>query len=124
VGRVPLRAVLHYGFHAQWLGSGDVDILISVVPDRPTTDEGATAVTVAGNDGIYRRSGIDAGREVWPVHFEGRTITIRLNAEPGTSQADLDEAHAIIDSIRTEPADNNLGFRLVFTLTTNDWDSR
>ena len=32
-------------------------------------------------------------------------------------------ADAIIDSIRAETADNHLGFRLVFTLSTNDWDS-
>jgi hypothetical protein len=50
-------------------------------------------------------------------------IDISLTAEPGTSQPDLAEAHAIIDSIRAEPSDNNLGFRLVFTLTTSDWDS-
>ena len=44
-------------------------------------------------------------------------------AEPGTSEADLAEAHAIIDSMRTEANDSRYGFRLVFTITTNDWDS-
>ena len=81
---------------------------------------GATAVTVAGHEGTYRR--ID-GREQWTVVIEGKTIAIVLEARPGTSAADLADAHAIIDSMRTEPQDNYLGFRLVFTLGTNDWDS-
>lgn len=51
-------------------------------------------------------------------------IAIRLEARPGTSQADLADAHAIVDSMRAEPWDNGLGFRLVFTLTNNAWDSR
>jgi hypothetical protein len=74
---------------------------------------------VAGQDGIYHR--IDAQREEWIVDIEGATIAISLTAEPGTSEADLDEAHAIIDSMRTEPTET--GFRIVFTLTTDDWDS-
>lgn len=108
------------GFMHNGYGSGDVEIRVEV-SRGPITDDGATAVTVGGHDGIYRR--IDARREEWIVDIEGTTIAIHLNARPGTSQTDLAEAHAIIDSIRTEPQDNLLGFRLVFTLTTNDWDS-
>jgi hypothetical protein len=109
--------VMHNGY-----GSGDVEISLNVAgPQLPTYDD-ATAVTVAGYPGIYRRID-DFDMEKWIVNIDGRMIDISLTAEPGTSQADLDEAHAIIDSIRAEPSDNNLGFRLVFTLTTDDWDS-
>ena len=109
------------GFMHNGYGSGDVDILFDVVPERPIPDDAATAVTVAGHDGMHRR--IDALQEEWIVDIEGTTIAIRLIAEPGTSQVDLAEAHAIVDSVRTEPMDNRLGFRLVFTLSTDDWDS-
>ena len=125
------RSFCNFGWMHNGYGSGDVDILVwetgdsrdffDDVPVAPVTDEGATAVTVAGHDGIHRR--VDASREEWIVDIEGTTIVIRLKAEPGTSQADLAEAHAIIDSMRTEPVDNRFGFRLVFTLSTDDWDS-
>jgi hypothetical protein len=109
------------GFMHNGYGSGDVEIRLDVMSGGPTSERRGTAVTVAGHDGIYRRIG--AGYEEWIVDIEGTTISIHLTAEPGTSEADLAEAHAIIDSMRTEPRDNDLGFRLVFTLTTNDWDS-
>jgi hypothetical protein len=109
------------GFMHNGYGSGDVEIHVRVFPGGPNTDDGATGVTVAGHDGIHRR--IDARVEEWIVDIEGTTIAIRLEARPGTSPTDLAEAHAIVASMRTEPRDNALGFRLVFTLTTNDWDS-
>jgi Tol biopolymer transport system component len=109
------------GFMHNGYGSGDVEIRLDVLPEETISDDGATAVTVAGHDGIYRR--IDTGREEWIVDIEGTTIAIRLTARPGTSQTDLADAYAIVESMRTEAQDNNLGFRLVFTLTTNDWDS-
>jgi hypothetical protein len=105
---------MHNGY-----GSGDVDIQIHRGPSA-TGDDG-TAVTVGGHDAVHQQ--IDAESETWTVDVDGTTIVIRLDAEPGTSEADLAEAHAIIDSMRTEPEDTNLGFRLVFTLTTDDWDS-
>ena len=71
--------------------------------------------------GLYRR--IDARREEWIVDIDGTTIAIRLKAKPGTSEADLAEAYAIVGSMRTEPQNNDMGFELIFTLTTNDWDS-
>lgn len=80
-----------------------------------------TAVTVAGYDAMYRR--LDALREQWIVDIEGTLIAIQLIAEPDTSEADLAEAHAIIDWMRTEPQDTDLGFQLVFRLATDDWDS-
>ncbi len=108
------------GFMHNGYGSGDVEIRVEQVPEGGITD-GATATTVAGHDGIHRR--IDPRNEWWIVDIEGTTIAIYLAARPGASQADLAEAHAIIGSMRTEPRDNVLGFRLVFTLTTDDWDS-
>jgi dipeptidyl aminopeptidase/acylaminoacyl peptidase len=109
------------GFMHNGYGSGEVDIRIVKVSEGGIITEGATAATVAGHEGIHRR--IDAQREEWIVDIEGTTIAIRLNVRPAASQADLDDVHAIIGSMRTEPRDNDLGFRLVFTLTTNDWDS-
>jgi hypothetical protein len=107
---------MHNGY-----GSGDVDITIDSTPGGAISDDGWTAATVAGHDGYYRRT--DALREEWMVEIEGTAIVITLATEPGTSQIELDEAHAIIDSMRTETRNTNLGFRLVFTLTTDDWDS-
>ena len=107
--------------HNAWLAPGDVEIRIEAVPGAPITDDGATAVTVAGHDGLYRR--IDALREEWIVDIEGTTIAIRVDTLPRTNPTNLAEAHAIIESMRTEPQDNDLGFRLVFTLTTDNWDS-
>jgi hypothetical protein len=101
-------------------GPADVEIRIQQVPAGGITD-GATAATVAGRDGIYRR--IDPRREWWIADIEGTTIAITLEARPSASQTDLAEAHAIIGSMRTEPRDNPLGFRLVFTLATDDWTS-
>jgi hypothetical protein len=107
------------GFMHNGYGSGDVEIHIRQVPEGVT--DGVTAVTVAGRDGVYRR--IDPRMEWWFVDIEGRTILIFLEARPGASRADLAEAHDIIGSMLTQPWDNDLGFRLVFTLATNDWDS-
>ena len=57
------------------------------------------------------------------VDIEGTTVTILLTAEHGARETELAEAHEIIESIRMEPQDNRMGFRLDFTLTTNQWDS-
>ena len=105
------------GFMHNGYGSGDLEIRLEVVSEGDTPS-GATAVTVAGHNGMYRR--IDAQQEEWIVDIGGKTITIRFTARPGTSQAELAEAYAIIGSMRTEVPG---GFRLVFRLTTDDWDS-
>ena len=117
-GQSCVSGYMHNGY-----GSGDVEIQINPAAQWPINDDGATGVTVAGQDGIYLRSEIDPGKETWYVDIEGTRIAISLTAKAGTSQADLEEAHAIIDSIRVEPYDDRDGFRLVFTLTTDDWDS-
>lgn len=115
---------MHNGY-----GSGDVQITIDILPELPPIDDGSTAVTLAAHDALYlRRSN---WREEWFVDVDGKTVAIRLNAVQQTSQADMDEAHTIIDSIRIEPTDsirtapedNDWGFMVVFTLATDDWDS-
>ena len=106
---------MHNGY-----ASGDVEIVLDVLFDGTVPDEGA-AVAVAGHVGVYQR--IDAQRERWIVDIAGTTISIRLTAEPGTSRSDLADAHTIIKVIRAEAQDSYLGFRLVFILTNNDWDS-
>jgi len=95
----------------------NVEIAISM-PSEATPGE---AVTVAGHTGTYYR--FEGLHETWRVDIQGTTIEIGLEAQPGASQADLDEAHAIIDSMRTEPWDNELGFRIVFRIETDYWDS-
>jgi hypothetical protein len=114
---------MHNGY-----GSGDVEIRISVGPGQVIPGDGGTVVVVAGHDGVHRQ--ITARQEDWTVDIDGTPVAINLKAASGTSQADLDEAHAIIDSMYTETTESgqgvgerDLGFRLVFTLTTNDWDS-
>ena len=108
------------GFMHNGYASGDVTIRIALASDPVTTD-GATAVAVAGHDALYRRT--DAQREEWIADVDGMNVVINLDARPATSESDLAEAHAIIESMRTEPTSTALGFRLVFTLTTDDWDS-
>ena len=110
-----------HGFMHNGYASGDVSVRIRVVSETPDPNDGRTAVTVAGHDALYRRIGARA--EEWIVGIQGTTLAIRLEAEQGTSDADLDEAHAIIESMRTQPQDTKLGFRLVFRLVTDDWDS-
>ena len=107
---------MHNGY-----GSGNVEIVLEAGGHGDIAAAEGTRVPVAGHDGIYRR--LDAEREQWLVEIQGTTLSIVLSAEPGTGQADLAEAHAIIDSMRTEARDNDIGFRLVFRLTTEDWDS-
>ena len=129
----PLDGFMHNGYASE--GAGDVVIRISATStDVPivSNDDGATVVTVAGHDALYRRA--DNGGERVPgtglvqretriADIEGTTVVINLDTRPGTSEAALSEAHAIIESMRTEPMNNPLGFRLLFTLTTDDWDS-
>ena len=118
-------------------GSGDMTILVEGETGRLIPHRGQTAVTVAGCEGTYRRfdgegggedslSGDFAERgtvEEWMVDIQGTTVTISLAAKPGAPQAEVAEAHKIVESIRAEPQDTPLGFRFIFTLTTNTWDS-
>ena len=116
-----VHGFMHNGY-ASGDGRGDVEITVQGVRKAALIPNGGEKmVTVAGHDALHRR--IDARTEEWIVGIRGRTIAIRLKAKPGTSDDDLAEAHAIIKSMRTEPRDTNLGFRLVYTLKTDDWDS-
>lgn len=86
---------------------------------------GATAIAVAGHDGTYRLEPTDADgvrTEVWTADIEGTHVVITLFAEPDVTEAELAEAHAIVDSIHAERWDNPVGFRLIFTLPAG-WDS-
>jgi hypothetical protein len=106
---------MHNGY-----GSGNLEFRIRAAPGLESPDDG-TSVTVAGHDAIHRQIG--SRNEVWIVDIDGARITISLETQVGTSEADLAEAHGIIDSMYTEERDGGPGFRLVFTLTTDDWDS-
>ena len=119
------------GFMHNCYGPCDVAITISVGPDTPVA-AGGTAVTIAGHSGWYRRvvepepSFAILGTPVteeWTVEINRATVVIRLAAKPGASDAGLADAHAIIDSLRSEPSGQVAGFRLVFRLTNHDWDS-
>ena len=114
-GVSPAGGIMHNGY-----GSNDVEIRLMVSPAEPAATEGAVAVSVA-DEAIYRQ--LDPLREQWIAEIDGTTISITLNTKPGTSEADLAEAHAIIESFSYEPRNTRLGFRLVFRLTSNDWDS-
>ncbi len=88
-------------------------------------ESGPTAVTVAGYDGTYQElpTSTDGIRtELWIVHIEEVRVTFTVEAQPGTTEAELAEARAIIGSIRSEPTENGAGFRLTFTLPKG-WDS-
>jgi len=109
-------------------GSGDVEIVFQGDPGRLVPHSGATEVTVAGCEGTYEAFiGEVAGRhapwEQWMVDIQETTVTISLSVGPGASDAEVREAHEIIESIRAVPRDDPYGFQLLFTLKTGTWDS-
>ena len=115
-----IMGFMHNGY-ASGGAAGDVAIGIRAVSKVPHPDEGLRVVRFAGHRALHRW--IDARTEEWTVRIQRTTLAIRLEARPGTSDVDLAEAHTIIKSMRTERRDTKLGFRLVFTLATDDWDS-
>ena len=87
---------------------------------------------MAGFEGTYRQFiGKDSPAswmnglptEEWMVDIQGTTVTILVIEESRARNGELADAHRIVESIRMEPQDNELGFRLDFTLTKNGWDS-
>ena len=123
-------AGMHNGYSP---GSGDVYVVFKGVPGQLIPHRGQRAVSVAGYEGSYRRFIVEDGPwrsiaeggpyEEWMMDIQGTTVTVLLVAAPGARETELAEAHGIIGSIRMEPQDNDLGFRLNFTLATNTWDS-
>jgi hypothetical protein len=109
------------GFMHNGYGSGDVDIRIAAYQGKPIGGGEGVPVTIAGHDAIHRR--INDRVQEWFVDVDTALVTIRLEAEPGTSSADLAEAEAIISSMRTEATGGPFGFRIVFRLPSDDWDS-
>jgi hypothetical protein len=93
--------------------------------DQPEPMPGHVAV-VAGYEGTYRKQPVGpptgARDEVWVVGIEVTMITIAVSAETGVTEAELAEAHAIVESVRTEPWETQAGFRMIFTLPPG-WDS-
>jgi len=122
-----IEGFMHNGYPP---GEGDVTILIDGDAGHLVPHEG-TPVTVFGYEGTHRRrageSGVEgkgAACEDWMVDIQGTTVTITLCAKPRAPAAEVAEAHDVIESIVVEsPADNDFGFRLIFTLTTGTWDS-
>ena len=113
-------------------GSGDVNITIEGEEGRLIPHRGGTRVTVFGYEGTYRRFTYNFPNarhsDEWMVDIQGTTVTITLTEEPKARETELAEAREIIESIRVAPdADDGDGdrvdFRLIFTLTTNTWDS-
>ncbi len=112
------------GMHKPTSDSGGVGLTISTSATSEH-EPGATATAVAGHDGTYRLGPTDADgvrTEVWTADMEGTQLVITLVAERVVTEAELAEAHAIVDSIHAEPWDNPVGFRLIFTLPAG-WDS-
>jgi hypothetical protein len=114
------RASCIIGWMHNGYGSGDVEMTIETAVEAPEIGNGVTQLTVADSVGTYRR--LDAATEQWFVPDDGLFVRIQLKVRPGTSSADLAEAHAIVESMRTNHQDAS-HFKLYFTLTTDDWDS-
>jgi len=133
-----LEGFIHNGYSKR---PGDVAIWIlgpdgkPVVPGKVVPHSGE-CVIVAGHEGTYRRftgqgssalsrSPVDRDDAVeeWVVDIEGTTIVITLVADPLTPKAEVADAHEIIESFAVDPAAGDLGFRLIFTVPTDTWDS-
>jgi hypothetical protein len=115
-GVSPTGGFMHNGY-----GSGDMSISVGVLPELPEPLPDDVGTRFAGYPATLRRP--DQDHSEWYVNFNGTTMVIELTFEPGASEADRQEGYAIIESFVYEPRDTRLGFRLVFTLTSNDWDS-
>ena len=100
----------------------------------PLAERETAPTALAGHEGIYWQSVVsrcepepgmkcvDVRTEVWEIAIEDTKVTILLFAEPDVTDAELAEGHAIVDSIRIEPWDNEAGFRMIFTIP-DGWDS-
>jgi len=105
--------------------SDSIGVSIEFSASANAYESGPTAVTVAGYEGTYQELPISADgirTQRWIVDIEDRRVTITVMAYPGTTAAQLAEAHAIIESIRIGPQETGAGMRLIFTLPAG-WDS-
>ena len=107
------------GFMHNGYGSGDVTLNIERV-EGPAPG-GWTPTTVAGRPGAHRQ--LNEFQDVWRVEIHGTALEIRLTTRPDTNHSEIEEGRAIVASMYTEKRPTELGWRLVFILTTNDWDS-
>jgi hypothetical protein len=107
---------MHNGY-----GSGNLEIWIRALAGGVIEEDDGTPTTVAGHDGRYEL--LSDLSERWMVDVDGTVVSITLTARAGTIEEEIAEAHAIIESMRTEPDNSTMGFRLIFTLATDDWDS-
>lgn len=114
--------------HESWMHNPNnegVGVSITFSASSNAYESGPTTVTVAGYNGTYQElpTGADGPRkELWIVDIGTTRVAITVAAEPSTTEADLAEAYAIIESIRNEPKTHGAGVRLTFTLP-NGWDS-
>jgi len=107
-------------------GHGDVYVDVSRERLGRLVPHHGQPVTVFGYEGTYRRfTSKGRTREEWMVDIRGTTVTLGVLEQRESPQTELAEAHEIIESIRVEvPAETGaLGFRLIFTLTTNNWQN-
>ena len=133
-----LEGFMHNGYSkspgevAVWITGPDG---VSVVPGKVVPHSGE-CVIVAGHEATYRRftgrgSSVlhrsvldrDAAVEEWVADIDGTTIVITLAADPLTPKAEVADAHEIIESITVDRVPTDLGFRLIFTIPTDTWDS-
>jgi hypothetical protein len=118
-----------------WMHRVPDDIAFTVSLTDKDYGPGPASVKVAGYDATYQelpRSKTASEQlqywaegvllYVWIVDIDGTKVTITVQSAPSTSAAVLDEAKAIVDSIRVERTTATTGFRLTFDLQAG-WDS-
>ena len=112
-----------------WIHNPDAESIGVSITFAPAGAAGGyksgTPLTVAGHEGTYEQLPVrtDGVRiEVWRVDIEDTRVVIGVQAQPSSTEEELAEAHAIIESIRSELIDTPAGFRLIFTLPAG-WDS-
>jgi hypothetical protein len=103
-------------------GTVGVSLTFSFAHTMP--DEG-TPVTIAGFPGRHEEAPHTPGGsrfERWVVHMDDTVVEILLEGVHGTTEAQLAEAYAVIDSLERVPRNGSDEYRLVFTLPEG-WDS-
>jgi hypothetical protein len=112
---------MHNGYQQ---GQGEFTLWINGRADAGYPD-GTTSTTVAGHPASYQvlPTGADGSRtELWIISIDGQRVTISLSSGANATDAQLAEAHAIIESMRSELKDSAPGYVLTFWLPWG-WDS-